>query len=425
MTQAGWAPVHHPSAVEQRVEVKQQVMGLTFSNPVGLAAGFDKDGQAIQPLLDLGLGLLEIGSVTLQPQPGNPSPRMFRLAQDQGVINRYGLNSQGMDVVQQNLKEFRTQQQQQQQPREATTLWEWMAFQWSSIHSRPPAKGIVGVNLGQNQHATHPLQDYATMIEALGPYADYVVLNISCPNQAGGTELQQNSSQDQLRQLLQTGIQARNRLKTRIPLLVKLSPDLDERTQEILAQLLLSPAFINQVDGMILTNTSTSRPSWLLSSSSLTDEKGGLSGQPLKDLSTATIRNMYALTKGQIPIIGVGGIASGHDAYEKLKAGASLVQVYTGMVYQGPGMISMIRHELAQYMLDNGQRHIQEVIGVDHADLFWKRRQQGWASQLLSSVVRACFNTNKKKRKNEWQATKKKRKKATKKKRKKPPLWKI
>jgi dihydroorotate dehydrogenase len=156
--------------------------------------------------------------------------------------------------------------------------------------------------------------------------------------------------------------------------LVKLSPDLEEDTQEQLAQLLLSPEFHNQVDGIILTNTSTSRPSWL--SSPLKDEIGGLSGRPIRDLSTAAIRNMYARTKGQIPIVGVGGIASGRDAYEKLKAGASLVQVYTGMVYQGPGLASKIRHELAGHMLDNGQRHIQDVIGVDHPDLFWVKRQR-------------------------------------------------
>jgi dihydroorotate dehydrogenase len=279
-------------------------MRLTFSNPVGLAAGFDKDGIAIQPLLNLGFGLVEIGSVTPQPQPGNPSPRMFRLPQDQGVINRYGLNSKGMDVVQANLKEFRNQQQ--QTPREATTtatIWKWIASQlW---RSRPPAKGMVGVNLGPNKHATEPLQDYARMIQQLGPYADYVVLNISCPNQQASVSVvptstlpQDSSSQDELRELLQTATQARNRLEIRIPLLVKLSPDLEEDTQEQLAQLLLSPEFHNQVDGIILTNTSTSRPSCL--SSPLKNEIGGLSDRPIRDLSTATIRNMYARTKGQI-----------------------------------------------------------------------------------------------------------------------------
>ena len=383
MAKAGWAPVHHPSAIEQRVDVTQQVMGLTVSNPIGLAAGFDKDGDAIQPLLDLGFGLVEIGSVTPHPQPGNPSPRMFRLPQDQGVINRYGLNSQGMEVVQQHLKEFRRNQQhqhqQQKSSREATTMWEWITFQLRSMTSRPPAIGIVGVNLGQNKHATDPLQDYATMMEHLGPDADYVVLNISCPNQAGAAVLQQqqqNNNLDKLRQLLQTGIDARNQLVKRIPLLVKLSPDLTPETQDQLAHLLLSPECHNQIDGIILTNTSTSRPSWLQSSPQVVNQQGGLSGRPINELSTATIRNMYALTKGTIPIIGVGGIASGHDAYEKLKAGASLLQIYTGMVYHGPGVVSQIRHDLAQLMVDNGQRNLQDVIGIDHAELFWEKQQQ-------------------------------------------------
>jgi dihydroorotate dehydrogenase len=389
---AGWAPLHHPSALEQRMgnltstpfrvptkdgqseddDERGSNGALTFDNPIGLAAGFDKDGVVIQPLFDLGFCFVEVGSVTLQPQPGNPKPRMFRYVEDQAIINRYGFNSKGADAVEQELKELYnnhatpTNHQPQQ-------LGNWLTRLTSQGQGQAKKKrGVVGINLGKNKGSTTPVKDYQLLIGQLGPYADYLVINVSSPNTPGLRDLQEKNI---LSELLSACLDARNQLATRPPLLVKLAPDLtDEELQEIAIVLMEV-----RIDGMILTNTTNQRPASFLalsSPSSSKTETGGLSGRPLCDISTERIRTMYYLTNGTIPIIGVGGIFTAQDVYDKMKAGASLVQVYSSLVYEGPGLVSKLRHDLAKLLLEQGHRRLDEVIGSDHAEIHWRKQQQ-------------------------------------------------
>lgn len=351
-----WAPTHRPSAVEQALMVEQTLCcdrrRIKLDNPIGLAAGFDKDAEGMPALLNLGFGFVEVGSVCLRPQPGNPSPRMFRLLEDDAIINRYGFNSQGVEAVKTNLQAFRSEYK---------------------------GKGLAGINLGKNKDSETPLEDYQELIRELGPYADYLVINVSCPNQSGMRDLQ---SADNLEYLLTGCDEARRELSSDDdndesklpPLFVKLSPDLDEEQLLAVATTLMELQVQNKVDGIIVSNTTTDRPHGLQSENR--HEEGGLSGRPLTHKSTECIRSLYAATKGQIPIIGVGGVFSARDAMDKLKAGASAVQIYSGMVIQGPGLVSKIRHELAVLLKENGFRSINQVIGLDHEELYWERRFQ-------------------------------------------------
>lgn len=352
-----WAPTHRPSSVEQHLNVEQTIWpgGPTIPNPIGLAAGFDKDAEGIEPLLDLGFGFVEIGSVTLEPQPGNPSPRMFRLLEDDAIINRYGFNSQGMQAVRERLQAFRAKQKNHRN------------------NNKNNSRGLLGVNLGKNKTSETPLEDYQTLIRELGPFADYLVVNVSSPNTPGLRDLQSTES---LEYLLSGCDETRQQLELEQvpPLLVKLSPDLTNDQLEEIAVILLQLKEAGKVDGIIVTNTTTARPNGLQSPHR--HEVGGLSGRPLCRRSTECIRLLYAATKGQLPIIGVGGIFSAHDAFEKIKAGASVVQVYSGMIVQGPGLVSTLRHDLAQILKDNGYHSLDQVIGLDHEELYWQRRFQ-------------------------------------------------
>ena len=362
------SPTYRPSVAEQRVQWSQtlfenQQSKTIIEHPIGLAAGFDKNGTIIQPMLDLGFAFVEIGTVTPQPQPGNPQPRLFRLREDRALINRYGFNSEGMEQVAQHLAEFRKEQQTQHQKHfSATSLYHW-------LYPNTASKGLVGVNLGKNKSTSQEdaANDYSRGILTLGPLADYLVVNISSPNTPNLRDLQQTES---LKPLLLACLQARNQLETPVPLLVKVAPDLSDAQLEEIARLCLEL----QIDGLIVANTTNVRPDDLLSPQKF--ESGGLSGRPLRDRSTDAIRRLYAATGGQLVIVGVGGIESGMDAYEKFKAGASLVQVYSALVYQGPGLVSRLRRELAQELLDHGQRSIQDVIGLDHEDIHWKKQQE-------------------------------------------------
>lgn len=360
-----FAPKYRPSSLEQQLNVSTTIGSLKIPNPIGLAAGFDKDGEVIQPLMDLGFGLVEIGSVTLEPQPGNPSPRMFRLLEDDAIINRYGFNSQGMEYVKAQLQLFRSQQSR-------------------SSSNNNNNKSILGVNLGKNKTSTTPLEDYQTLIRELGPYADYLVINVSSPNTPGLRDLQSTES---LEYLLTGCHEACQQLATTPPppLLVKVSPDLtDEQLQEI-AIILLQLKQSGIVDGIIVSNTTTSRPNGLQSPHR--QETGGLSGRPLRTRSTECIRLLYAATQGQLPIIGVGGIFDAHDVYEKLQAGASVIQIYSSLVYQGPGLVSRLRQDLAQLIKDHGFRSIDQVIGLDHEELYWQRRFQAAAGTTTTTTA--------------------------------------
>ncbi|CAJ0953966.1 unnamed protein product [Ranitomeya imitator] len=307
------------------------VLGHKFRNPVGLAAGFDKHAEAVDGLFKMGFGFVEIGSVTPEPQEGNQKPRVFRLLEDKAIINRYGFNSHGIAVVRRRLLRRAEKQK---------TL---------------TAEGMpLGVNLGKNKTSENAVADYTRGVRELGPLADYLVINVSSPNTPGLRALQ---GREQLRHLLDMVVNARNSLpcEHRPAILVKIAPDLSPSDKEDIAAVVTELG----IEGLIVTNTTVSRPSTLKDPSSI--EAGGLSGVPLRDLSTQTIREMYALTSGQVPIIGVGG-----RQLWKIRAGASLVQLYTALTYQGPPVIGKVTRELEKLLIDEGFSSVSEAVGADH-----------------------------------------------------------
>ena len=291
-----------------------KLFGLNFPNRIGLAAGFDKDGTAWRGLANLGFGHIEIGTITLRPQPGNPQPRIFRLPEQQAVINRMGFPGAGADAVLQSL-------------------------------SNPEIKRsfILGVNLGKNKDT--PLEqaggDYTELLKKFAPVADYLALNISSPNTKDLRRLQEHTYLDNLlRDILTVRAVEEVRLDRKLPVLVKLSPDLEETELDDVLAVLLDRG----VDGIIATNTTIARNEIVDSSKAL--EAGGLSGRPLRDKSTRFIRTIVKRTQNRLPVIGVGGIDSVASAREKLDAGAQLLQIYTGLIYQGPGLVKRLVMEL-------------------------------------------------------------------------------
>jgi len=283
-----------------------RVMGLDFPNPVGLAAGLDKHAEHPDALAALGFGFLELGGVTPRPQPGNPRPRLFRIPEANAIINRYGLNSVGVDAFVENLK-------------------------------RAKAKTVIGVNIGKNKETPNEkaADDYELCLERLYPHVDYVTLNVSSPNTVGLRDLQ---SADALASLLSGMKSKREKLRDRhgrnVALVLKIAPDLDEPAIRAIAAV----ARRERIDGIAATNTTVSRD--LVTQYPVSKEQGGLSGAPLRASSTRVIRILSQELKGEIPLIGVGGILSGADAVEKLDAGASLVQLYSGLIYRGPQLVN-------------------------------------------------------------------------------------
>ena len=309
--------------------LSQTLWGLEFANPVGLAAGFDKNAEVVQAMLSQGFGFVEAGTVTPKPQTGNPKPRLFRLTGDGAVINRLGFNGAGVDVFRENLE---------------------------SVKTRP---GPIGVNLGKNADSVDAAADYTAGVRALAGFADYLVINVSSPNTPGLRALQ---SRDQLSELLDA-VRAELRAEAPSdppPLLLKVAPDLTDDDKRDIAAVALE----QNLDGLIATNTTIDRPAGL--SDANRDEKGGLSGRPMFDPSTRVLADFYRLTEGRLPLIGVGGIASGADAFAKIRAGASLVQLYTAMVFEGPGLVRRINRELADRLAGDGFAHITEAVGADH-----------------------------------------------------------
>lgn len=303
-----------------------EVLGLKFPNPVGLAAGFDKNVEITEAMLGLGFGFVEAGTVTPKPQSGNPKPRIFRLREDRAVINRLGFNNQGLDAARRRLL---------------------------CLQGRP---GIRGINIGANKDASDRVADYVTGLTQLAPLADYVTINISSPNTPGLRGLQNRAELDQL---LGAVMKARSKLARRIPLLVKIAPDLDEQACADIASLALT----HGIDGLIVSNTTVARSDSLRSHHR--GETGGLSGRPLFQPSTEILRTMRRLTKGQLVLIGVGGVSSGEDAWAKIRAGASLVQLYTALVYEGPTLVGRIKRELSACMQRDGIKSISDAIGLD------------------------------------------------------------
>jgi dihydroorotate dehydrogenase len=293
-------------------KLAKEVFGLTFKNPVGLAAGFDKNAEYIEDLASFGFGFIEIGTVTPLPQPGNPKPRMFRLPADEGLINRMGFNNQGVDVVADRL-------------------------------SRVERNGlIIGGNIGKNKATPNEkaVDDYVICFDRLFDVVDYFVVNVSSPNTPGLRELQEKQP---LTHILKTLQQRNNKGGVSKPILLKIAPDLSDAQLDDIVEIVLE----SQIAGLIATNTTLNREG-LASAKILTDEAGGLSGKPLSQRATEVIAYLSKKSKNDFPIIGVGGIHSAKDALEKLNAGASLVQVYTGFIYEGPGLIKAINKGMAQ-----------------------------------------------------------------------------
>jgi len=309
-----------------------EVWGLKFPNPVGLSAGFDKDAEVIAPALKMGFGFVEAGTVTMKPQEGNAKPRVFRDAANEAVINRMGFPGNGVEIFKANLERF-------------------------LATGHPPA-GVVGLNIGMNKTQKEPTRDYRALIKLLGPMADYIAVNISSPNTPGLRDLQKRAP---LTELL-TGLQEQRAVSCRDhppPILVKFAPDLDEDQCAELAEVCLDV----KVDGIIVSNTTLDRPEYL--EDDFRAQAGGLSGKPMFEKSTAVLKRFYELTGGQIPLVGVGGVSSGAQAYAKIKAGASLVQLYTGLVFKGPSLPQDICREMADLLQADGYAHLSEAVGVD------------------------------------------------------------
>jgi dihydroorotate dehydrogenase len=315
--------------------------GLRYTNPVGMAAGFDKRAVLVGPMALLGFGHVEVGTVTPRPQPGNPRPRLFRLPEDGALINRLGFNSPGMLAVARNLRE-----------------WGMGDGGWGGYHQPPspiPHLPIVGVNLGKNRDTPldRAAEDYLAGFVALAPLADYVAVNISSPNTPGLRLLHERAALEELLGALA----AANRRLAR-PLFLKVSPDETPAQIEQVVQV----ASESGIAGFIATNTTVARPRLHNTRAS---EIGGLSGQPLAAAAQDTTARIYRLVGGRLPVIGVGGIASAEDAYARIRAGASLVQLYTSLVYEGPGVVRAINHGLAGLLRRDGFASVAEAVGAD------------------------------------------------------------
>ncbi len=303
--------------------------GLRFPNPVGLAAGFDKNGEVPDAMLRQGFGFVEVGSVTPRPQPGNPRPRMFRLSEDAAVINRMGFNNEGLDAVARRLE-------------------------------ARPRIGILGANLGKNKDTEDAAADYEKGAARLAPLSDYLVINVSSPNTPGLRSLQGRGQLESLVGRTRAALDGAIASGRRPPLLLKIAPDLNDEDLADIAAVALAGA----LDGLIVSNTTIARPDSLRSPQA--KETGGLSGAPLFEPSTAVLSRMYALTRGRLPLVGVGGIATPEQAYAKIRAGASLIQLYSAMVYQGPGLVTRINRGLAALLARDGFATLADAVGAGH-----------------------------------------------------------
>ena len=311
-----------------------RAFGLNFPNPIGMAAGFDKNADVPDALLRLGFGFVEVGTVTPKPQGGNPRPRIFRLERDEAVINRLGFNSDGAETALRRLA------------------------------GRAHFGGIVGVNVGANKDSADRTADYVKLIETFAPVASYFTVNVSSPNTPGLRNLQQAQALDDL---LARVIDARERVKKNAgdsPILLKIAPDLSLAELDDVVQV----ARARRVDGMIVANTTLARPS-TLREQACAREAGGLSGRPLFRLSTRMVAETYVRVEGAFPLVGVGGIDSGGAALTKIRAGASLIQLYSALIYKGLGLVDDIKNDLASTLLRTGRDQLSEIVGADAATI--------------------------------------------------------
>ena len=318
----------YPADSQKDHRLEQTVWGLKFNNPLGMAAGFDKNGRVISPLFKMGFGFCEAGTITPRPQDGNPKPRVFRLIKDRAVINRLGFNNQGHEALAKRLM--------------------------TRSHD-----GVLSINIGANKDSTDRIADYVTGLKRFYEMADYFTINISSPNTPGLRDLQAPEELDNLlTRLSETRAQLMDEDDAAYrPMAVKLAPDIDESVLPAIIEQLTK----HRIDAIVLTNTTLSRSG--LVDQTTAKESGGLSGQPLFKRSTRMLAQVYQLTKGQIPLIGVGGVNSGETALAKMQAGASLIELYTGLIYEGPSLITRIKRALIKHCEENAYNHISQAIG--------------------------------------------------------------
>ena len=309
--------------------LSQHLIGLDFPNPIGLAAGFDKNAEVVKSMFSIGFGFVEVGTVTPEPQKGNQKPRIFRIEENKAIINSLGFNNKGSKKVRENILKLQT---------------------------HVAKNKIIGINIGKNKDSLNSIHDYTYGMELLGGLASYIVINISSPNTKGLRDLQLRGK---IENLIKQIMKKREEIESinKKPVLIKISPDLNDDQLRDIALISLA----NNIDGLILTNTTIARPSYL--SSKYNKIAGGLSGKPLYKTSNIVLKKMYNLTNGQIPLIGVGGITDGSDCYEKIKSGASLVQLYTALTFEGPFLISKIKNELVDLIKTDGYKNISELVG--------------------------------------------------------------
>jgi dihydroorotate dehydrogenase len=320
------APLGHAPPTDPRLSV--EVLGLKFPNPLGLAAGFDKNAEVPGAMLSLGFGFVEVGTLTPRPQGGNARPRLFRLHEDAAVINRFGFNNEGFERAR------------------------------ARLARRLP--GIVGVNLGANKDAADRVEDYVLGVRTFASLADYLTINVSSPNTPGLRDLQRREALDDL---IARVVEARDETDPHRPLMLKIAPDLDARGLEDI----VATALIRRIDGLIVSNTTVARPATL--SSKNRNEIGGLSGRPLFEPSTRLLARAYQLTGGAMPLIGSGGVEDAETALAKIEAGANLVQLYTGLVLRGHGVVEEILEGLSRVVEARGLNRIGELVGARAS--FW------------------------------------------------------
>jgi len=327
--QRGLGP--HETLNENDPILKTKLFGLDFNNPIGLAAGFDKDAEAVNGSLDIGFGFAEFGCVTPLPQPGNPKPRVFRIPTASAVITRMGANSRGTEIFARNLQA------------------------WKNSPDR--IKRPVGANLSHNKNSSDEIGDLRTSLQRISPFVDFVTISLSRPNQKGNRD---PLPKEDMIALLSKFTKIRDELAPNLPIIAKMSIDSNEDQQADTASVTLNAG----IQGLMIGGTSSSRPSNV--PRNLVDEPGGLSGPPIFGPSTRILSNMYKLTGGKLPLIGNGGISSGADAYEKIRSGASLIQLYSALIFKGPGIVTNINKELAALLRIDGFNSISEAVGANH-----------------------------------------------------------
>ena len=314
-----------PGAPADDPRLTMEALGLRFPNPIGLAAGFDKDGEVPDAMQKFGFGFVECGTVTPRPQSGNPRPRLFRLTEDRAVINRMGFNNGGMEAMAARL-------------------------------SRRARRGILGINIGANKDSEDRVADYRIGLARLAQLAGYVTVNISSPNTPGLRGLQ---NREELQRLLDMLTTERARHRRQVPLLLKIAPDIDEAAMDAIADVTLASG----IEGLIVSNTTIARPPSLKSAAA--KETGGLSGAPLFVPSTTVLTGMRRRVGTKLTLVGVGGVGSGAEAYAKIRAGASLIQLYTALAFNGPGLVTHVKRDLLALLARDGFSRLSDAVGAD------------------------------------------------------------